>query len=180
MKRIWLIGFAGCMLAVWGQAPPSVSAPASAAPPDSPAQQSLPSSEPRSGRTSYQVVREIDDRPTHKRWLLERDRNRPAGPGRMVLLGLAAATGEEQEQILGSQPVSAIATPPVPVIRAGDRLVIEEDTPVVEARLAAIALGPAAAGSVLNVRLEIGGKVVRALAVGPGQAVFADQIGGQP
>lgn len=61
----------------------------------------------------------------------------------------------------------------IPVIRAGDLLVIEESTTVADARLEAVALGPATAGSPLNVRLKIGGKVVRAIALSPGRAAFA-------
>jgi flagella basal body P-ring formation protein FlgA len=59
-----------------------------------------------------------------------------------------------------------------PVIRAGERLIVEESTAVVDARLEAVALGPAAIGSPLNVKLAIGGKVVRAVALAPGRAAF--------
>jgi hypothetical protein len=182
MKSIWAVGVAGYALALWGQAPQSAPAPAPSALPDSSAQQLVQAPETRPARTSFQVVREIDDRPTHKRWLLERDRNRPSSPGRMVLISNSGAVaGQDPEEIPDSQPLrAALPAPPIPVIRAGDRLVVEENTPVVEARLTAIALGPAVAGAVLNVRLEIGGKVIRALATGPGRAKFAPGIGGQP
>jgi flagella basal body P-ring formation protein FlgA len=59
-----------------------------------------------------------------------------------------------------------------PVIRAGDRLVVEENTAVIEARLEAVALGPAALGSSFDVRLKLGGKVARAVALAPGRAAF--------
>jgi flagella basal body P-ring formation protein FlgA len=64
-----------------------------------------------------------------------------------------------------------------PVIRSGDRLVVEESSAVVEARLEAVALGPAAEGAEFRVRLAIGGKVVLAVALGPGHAAFADPAG---
>ena len=192
MKRIAVLWIGLGALAAWGQTPRSLPAPAYGGPPAATARPS-PLAQPDSGRSSFQVVREIDDPPTRERWLLERDRNRPALPGRMVLLaGPAAAAGPGQAPGQDSPPVpdshpspdpqpgrSASPAPSVPVIRAGDRLVVEEDTAVVEARLAAVALSPAAKGSELNVRLEIGGKVVRARALGPGLAEFAYEIGGR-
>jgi flagella basal body P-ring formation protein FlgA len=68
----------------------------------------------------------------------------------------------------------------VAVIRAGDRLIVEENTAVVEARLEAVALGAAAPGSTFNVRLRIGGRVLRAVALGPGRAALAPVNGIEP
>jgi flagella basal body P-ring formation protein FlgA len=59
------------------------------------------------------------------------------------------------------------------VIHPGDRVVVEEHTATVEARLEAIALEAAAIGSPVNARLKIGGKVVRAVAIAPGRAALA-------
>ena len=67
-----------------------------------------------------------------------------------------------------------------PVIHAGDRLTVEEHTAVADAALEARALNPAARGSALEVRLAIGGRVVRAVALGPGRAAFQREIGGRP
>jgi hypothetical protein len=110
-----------------------------------------------------EIVREIDDPHTGARWLLMRDPSHPAGPGRLVLAG-----GFRNHLRPGDPGVEPSRT----VIRAGDRLVVEENTPVVEARLEAVALGPAVLGSPLEVRLKIGGKVVRAVALGPGRTAF--------
>ena len=66
------------------------------------------------------------------------------------------------------------------MIHAGDKLIVEEHTAVVEARLEAVALGPAAQGAVFKARLKIGGKVVRAVAVSAGHAVFAPEEAAQP
>jgi hypothetical protein len=55
-------------------------------------------------------------------------------------------------------------------------VIVEENSPVAEARLTAVALESATIGSAFNARLEIGGKVVRAIAVGTGQALFRPQI----
>jgi hypothetical protein len=111
-----------------------------------------------------EIVREIDDPHTGGRWLLARDPVHPGGPGRLVLAGGV--------RITVPRPGAPIVEPPHPVIHAGDRLVVEENTTVVEARLEAVALGPAAIGSPLDVRLKIGGTVVRAVALAPGRAAF--------
>jgi hypothetical protein len=68
----------------------------------------------------------------------------------------------------------------IPVIRAGDRLIVEEHTAVVDAVLEARALNPAAAGAPLDVRLTMGGNVVRVVAVGPGRAALLTEIGIRP
>jgi len=114
-----------------------------------------------------QVVREIDDPHSGARWLLLRDPEHPAGPGRLVLLG-------------GAADLAAEAAPLRPVIRSGDRLIVEENTAVVEARLEAVALGPAAPGSAFRVRLTIGGRVARAVALGPGRAAFLPELEARP
>jgi len=46
---------------------------------------------------------------------------------------------------------------------------------VVDGRLDAIALNPAAAGQRVRVRLLVGGRVVRALAAGPGRVALEDE-----
>jgi hypothetical protein len=66
------------------------------------------------------------------------------------------------------------------VIHTADRLIVQEDTALVVARLEAVALGPALSGSSLKVRLLIGGSVVRAVALGPGRAVFAPETEARP
>lgn len=126
---------------------------------------------------SGQVVREIDDPFNGARWILVRANDFPAGPGRLLLVapghaiapqslpgkGLAAPANET-----GLQSVRA-------VVRAGDRLIVEENSAVVNARLEAVALGPAAPGVAFAARLQIGGRVVRAVALAPGRAALAPQ-----
>jgi hypothetical protein len=126
-----------------------------------------------------QIVREIVDRSTGERWLLLRDSGHPGGPGRLVLAGEGA--GPDTDGGAGTSPPadSGLANS-APVIRAGDRLVIEEHTRLVEAHLEGVALGPAAAGSALSVRLKMGGKVIRAMALGPGRAALEPETGGRP
>ncbi len=123
----------------------------------------LPSAQERPAAGS--VVREINDPHTGDQWLLIGDPGRPGAPGRMILVATLATST--------ATPGRGTYTQPLPVIHAGDRLILEEDTAMVHARLQAVALSPALAGSALKVRLVLGGFVVRAVALGPGRAAFA-------
>jgi hypothetical protein len=112
------------------------------------------------------AVREIYDPHSGVRWRLVKDAAHPGGPGRLV----PVAAGEHA--VSGG---TAIATSEVhaPVIRAGDLIVVEEHTEVVDAALEAVALGPAAEHGTLHARLRIGGRVVQATTVAPGRAQLA-------
>lgn len=113
-------------------------------------------------------VREIDDPNSGARWLLYPSKD--GGPGRLVLVANSGPRG------------TATAAPilPQPVIRAGDRIVLEEHTAVVDARLEAVALGPAAPGASLRVRLAVGGRVIAAVALAPGRAQLIPEQETQP
>ena len=137
----------------------------------------LASVETQGQRVQGEVVREIDDPHTGDRWLLLRNDQVPGGPGLLVLvvahrnasvgaaLRAAGQTGETQF---------------LPVIRAGDRLIVEEHTARVDAVLEARALNPAAPGTAFDARLTIGGNVVRAVALGPGRAALQPEAGVRP
>jgi hypothetical protein len=128
-------------------------------------------------RTQGEIVREIDDPHTGDRWLLVRNDRHPGGPGRLVL---ASVHGNESGGAHSRAAVQAGEASFHPVIRAGDRLIVEEHTARVDAVLEARALGPAAAGSAFDVRLKIGGKVVPAMALAPGRAAFQPETGVRP
>jgi hypothetical protein len=117
----------------------------------------------RPDRRGGEVLREIDDPHNGDRWLLTRNADNPAGPGMLVRVS-GARLGPQRA---GLSEDSQAAAPALPVIRAGDRLIVEEDT----------AMNPAAAGSVLNVRLAIGGRVMRAVALAPGRAALEPETG---
>jgi hypothetical protein len=120
--------------------------------------------------------REIDDPGTGDRWILMRDAAHPEGPGRMALI----SPGRAANQFGGAHRTgmeSASSTAPVLVIHGGDKVIVEEHTPVVNARLEAVAMGPAAQGRAFRVRLQIGGKVILAVATAPGLAEVAAPIG---
>jgi len=124
-----------------------------------------------------EIVREIDDPHTGDRWLLMRGRGSSGGPGRLVLAGSHRdATGGAT----GRTAIQADDVRLIPVIRTGDRLIVEEHTAVVDAVLEARALQPSATGGELDVRLTIGGNVVRAVALGPGRAALLTENGVRP
>jgi hypothetical protein len=113
-----------------------------------------------------ELIREIDDPHSGARWLLYRDQAHPAGPGRLV----QARTGQIPASHLDH---GRAGLRPQPSIHAGDRVVLEEDSPVVSARLQAVALNMADKGSRVRVRLQIGGRVVEAIAEAPGRVSLA-------
>ena len=130
------------------------------------------------------VIHEIDDPWSGARWLLSWDKDYPAGPGWLVLSGsnpddskLSASRTERgavKNQALESTSKSVCEDRAQlsPIIRAGDRLVVEEHTVRVDALLDGVALAPAAAGSSLPVRLKFGAQIVRAIAKAPGLATL--------
>jgi hypothetical protein len=134
------------------------------------------------GGSSGEVVREIDDPHTGDRWKLMRDPVHPEGPGRLVLVAGPGTEPVSTSTSDAEQPaISATKRTPLRLaIHAGDALIVEENTAVVEARLEAVALRPAAKGAIFRARLRIGGKVVRAIAISAGHAVFATEEAAQP
>jgi hypothetical protein len=118
-----------------------------------------------------EIVREIDDPHTGDRWLLMRNEQFPGGPGRLVLVAAHRVAYINSPERLASN-AEAGESSLVPVIRTGDKLIVEEHTAVVDAVLEARALSPAAVGAGLDVRLAIGGNVMRAVALGPGRAAL--------
>ena len=117
------------------------------------------------------VIRVVRDPHNGMRWLLERGTRNPGGPGRMILL----SDGNKSQVELSKSSDVKDHVAQRPVIRSGDRLVVEERSPLIEARLEAISLGAAVPGAEFNARLAIGGKVVRAIAIEAGRAAFAAQ-----
>jgi flagella basal body P-ring formation protein FlgA len=90
---------------------------------------------------------------------------------------LAGVDRKEQDSVTRQNSGPAEDARFLPVIRAGDRLTVEEHTAVVDAVLEARALAAAAMGAALDVRLTIGGRVVRAVALGPGRAALQSENG---
>lgn len=128
-----------------------------------------------------EIFCEIDDRQTGGQWLVTRDTAHPGGPGRIVRVEGLKAGGQpgSSAAALALGKSAAGAVPALPVIHAGDALIVEEHTAVVDARLEAVALGAAARGAELKARLKIGGKVVRVVAVAAGRAELQSGSGAQ-
>jgi hypothetical protein len=121
------------------------------------------------------LLRVIDDPSTRARWLLYEDTEHPGRPGKLVVISLEqwgigralSRTGEAADR-------ARVA------VHAGDRLVVEEHTLVADSTLAAVALGQATEGQEFEARLEIGGRVVKAVAEGAGRARLVEEPGGRP
>lgn len=110
-----------------------------------------------------EIVREIDDPSSGTRWLLYRNPVHPGGPGRLVPLGGVYPASFPRDSAFAAER---------PIIRTGDHVILEESTPVLDARLSATALNPAPAGGPLRVRLDLGGQIVAATAVAPGRVAL--------
>ena len=117
--------------------------------------------EPNEPAGQARIVRDIPDPATGEHWLLVADPAHPGGPGRLVIAERGGESGQSSTEELAV------------VIHPGDKVVVEEHTAAVEALLEAVALEPAAAGSGLNVRLKIGSKIVRVVAIAPGRVALA-------
>ena len=128
------------------------------------------------GAPHERLLRVIDDPSTRARWLLYQDSEHPGRPARLVSVPLEQGDAGR----VSSPPKESDDRPRAPILHAGDRLTVEEHTPVADSILAAVALGQAAEGRELYVRLQIGGKVVRAVAEGPGRARLLRQSGALP
>lgn len=105
------------------------------------------------------TVRELADPFTGEHWVLVREVGHSGGPGRWISLGGGYANNS----------AAAVKRSPL-VIRAGDRMVVERHTPIVDEVLEAVALSNAAAGERLTVRLTLGGHLAAAVALDKGRA----------
>jgi hypothetical protein len=115
-----------------------------------------------------QVLGQIEDPSTGDLWLLLRDRNHPAGPGRLVL----APQRISMRGAISGGPAQPLSAGERLLIHPGDALIVEEHTEVVDVRLEAVALEPAVKSAHFKARLKIGGQVVRVVAVSSGRASF--------
>jgi len=100
-------------------------------------------------RATTRVLREVTDSCLGLRWRLVVDPAHPAWPGRMVLLDRMDIV----ERKVASADRVRVSEPTINVIRAGDRVVVIQDSGIVRARLQAIAIESAATGQTLRVRL---------------------------
>ena len=123
------------------------------------AQRSGTNTEPSGAGAGSRIVREIKDPHSGAWWRLYANAENPAGPGRLIIAGR-----EEHGSSFTAQTKRN-----VPAIHAGERVTVEEHSSAVEAYLEGTALESASIGSPLQVRLRIGGKVVKTVVMAPGR-----------
>ncbi|MGA2250431.1 hypothetical protein [Terracidiphilus sp.] len=118
------------------------------------------------GAAGGRIVSEITDPGTGARWVLMRDVEHPAAPAYWLL----AEAGKQRAAGAGAK-----ATERNLVIRAGDKIVVEEQTAVMSAWLEATALTSAGSGGELRARLAIGGRVMAVRAIAPKTAEMEEE-----
>jgi hypothetical protein len=138
--------------------------------------------------------REFVDPCLGSHWKIQTNAEHPGWPGRLVLMDVGAVRGGQGgnsasavsvENKAGRASSSSREVPQfsanlaLPLaVRAGDRLIVEQDSAVLHAEFQAVALESAMAGDSVRVRLSaastapqsIAGKVVSVLVTGAGQA----------
>jgi hypothetical protein len=112
----------------------------------------------------YRALREFEDPATHQHWLLIRDRSRATGPALFVKQWPHSTCVPFDLGKVNSGLALRARVHSVPVIHPGDQIVLIEHTIVSDAELEATALGEAAVGDSLLVRIKYGGLTVRAIA----------------
>jgi hypothetical protein len=103
-------------------------------------------------------------------WLRVSDRLHPAGPARLIQFDSNLNPASDSQ--------ASSSTARLNIIRAGDRITVEQNRPQLVAHLQAVALEPAAAGETFRAKLNLGkdgqifatGPVVHVLATKPGLA----------
>ena len=137
-------------------------------------------SHPRTPKgTQVPFPREIVDPCLGGRWQLVADAQHPERPGRLVQVN-AGVFRARSPIPPGSAPAPATSSAALPVIRAGDRISVTQQTSILRSRLQAVALESSAAGQTLRVRLLGGGQtlagnrgtVVDVRAIQAGEAVW--------
>lgn len=130
-----------------------------------------------SADADYRATRVILDAGTHQRWLLERNVSRPAFPARLIPVSGELSCARFGFEESGHRSTSNPKRPLLPVIRAGDSLILVEHTRVSDARFEGIALSTGAAGEAIQVRLKIGGRTLIAIPTAPGRAMLLTEDG---
>ena len=102
--------------------------------------------------TQAAFQREIVDPCLGTRWQLVADAQHPERPGHLVLVDSRALRSSGTTPA-GSPPSTPASTTQLPVIRAGDRIAVLQQTPILRGRFQAVALESAATGQTLRVRL---------------------------
>jgi hypothetical protein len=148
-------------------------------------------------RADSEVYREFIDPCLGSRWQLQIDPAHPDRPGRLILI----SSGDVRQSARGDESASEMfrldetvnpswesrshipnLTLPV-AIRAGEHLIVEQDSRILRARFQAIALESARVGQRMRVRLSAGatmpvsmtGAVISVIATGAGRAMWLSE-----
>jgi hypothetical protein len=125
--------------------------------------------------TRYRAIRTVEDYGTHQHWMLLQNLSRPAAPAVLIQRPLdfsCARLSLERPDLRFPSDRESLS---LPVIHAGNYLIVSEHTRVLDAELEAIALRPAAIGEGLTVRLKFGGRTRNAIATAPGRATLSEE-----
>ena len=122
--------------------------------------------------TPYRAIRLIEDPSTHLRWMLLKDLRHPTAPAMLVPVPNSSACIVHDGEDRGAVESIFFRPPAVPVIRGGEKLIVEEHSSAADAQLEGTALGPAAMGEAFRVRLKKSGKILSVVADGPGRATM--------
>lgn len=122
--------------------------------------------------TPNRAIRWIDDPATHLRWILLKDPRHPAAPAVLAPMqsnsGCVLRSGENRVAVESN----CFSQPAIPLIHGGETLIVEQHSAAADAQLEGTALGPAAIGEALRVRLKKSGKILSVIADGPGHATM--------
>lgn len=121
--------------------------------------------------TTCRDVHVLEDPFTHLRWIRLLDSVHPTGPARLI--PLPSTTGIEIQDAgctMSGATFAATREQRLPVIRAGEHIIIEQQTSFARLRLEATALAPALPGAFVRVQLKTDGQVLSVIADGPRHA----------
>ena len=116
------------------------------------------------------VIKSLEDRATGQQWFLMRDPGHPAGPARLVQRSHCSSSSSKEDVSPDSQWRPNQTERSKRVIHAGQNVVVYDLSPNVKAEFEAIAVSSASLGQTFNVRLQVGGHLMRAVATSPARA----------
>jgi hypothetical protein len=122
----------------------------------------------------FRAMRIIEDPATHRRWLLERNVDHPARPALLTAITRDRSCSVRSFQQREKRDMGHGSQVLLPMVHAGDALVVVEDTQSWHVEMEAVALTPGSPGDSIMVRLRIGGKVTRATVISKRRAVAAN------
>jgi hypothetical protein len=125
--------------------------------------------------SQYREIRTIEDLGTHTHWMLLRDLSRPAAPAVLIQGQPDSKCVRLRIEKSGLRSAPNLRRTSLPVVHAGDYLIVSEHTRSLDAELEATALKPAAIGESLTVRLKFGGHILSAIATAPGRASLSQE-----